>query len=284
MGSKIQNDIADWIESTMGLDVGRNVSGIIGRLELDVYIPQHAVAIEVNGLYWHNETAGKGQTYHQTKTNACKTLNIQLLHVFEDEWYHKQDIVKSIVAFKLGEVKRRIHARECSVIELEPKQKREFFNANHLDGDALSTKAWGLKLDDEIVYALAVRRPKHRKYDGALEVARCCPKTFTNVPGGIGKLVAVAAQYAVENGYKKLLTYVDTRLGGDGKGYVMAGFTQTDTTPPRFWWTDGHARFDRFKFRASEGKSQQEVAEAAGVTRIWGCSNFVYEMQLVRNQ
>lgn len=282
-GSKIQNEIADWIESTMNVDVGRNVSGIIGRSELDIYVPMHSFAIEVNGLYWHNEIAGKDKTYHQNKTTMCNALKIQLMHVFEDEWYNKREIVESMIAFKLGNVKQRVHARECKIVCLSSAQKRKFFDANHIDGDTLSSRAFGLVHNDEIVCALSVRRPTHKKHNNTLEIARCCSKINTNIPGGVSKLVVHAAQHATELGCKKLLTYVDTRLGGDGKGYVIAGFTLTGTTSPRFWWTDGHKRFNRFKYRADKphGLTEAQVAEEAGVTKIWGCSNLVYEMQLV---
>lgn len=279
MGSNIQNRIADWIQS-LGFEVGRNVSGVIGRQELDVFVPARMLAIEVDGLYWHNEAAGKGPKYHQEKTDACRALGINLIHVFDDEWYHKESIVRSIISAKLGHGLKTVHGRKCRVVELDTARRREFFQTNHLDGDVPCTAAWGLE-DEEgnLVYGLSLRRPFHRKYESMLEVGRCCPKTNTNVQGGLSKLVSRAQEYSGKEGKAGLLTYVDTRLGGDGRGYLMSGFTKVDETSPRFWWTNGHQRFNRFRIRARNGMSENEVAKQEKMSRIWGCRNVVYTLQ-----
>lgn len=282
-GSRAQHEIADWIVSQLKLDVGRNVRGIIaGKRELDIYVPMSNVAIEFNGLYWHGEKFKSSPAYHQQKTDACKAINIKLLHVFEDEWRDKRDIIKSMIAFKLNCTHDHIHGRECTVAALVPKQRREFFTANHLDGDVPCEASWGLFHNGEVVYAISVRRPRHKKYVGRLEIARCCPRTGVVIPGGVSKLNVAVVEYARSKGYSHLLTYVDERLGGDGSAYHFAGFQLTGTTPPRFWWTDGHDRFNRFRFRAdsAHGLTEAAVAEAAGVTKIWGCRNRVYEMKL----
>jgi very-short-patch-repair endonuclease len=63
-----------------------NTRQIISPLELDFYIPEHNLAIEVNGLYWHSEENGKDQNYHINKTKLCQEQNISLIHIFEDEF------------------------------------------------------------------------------------------------------------------------------------------------------------------------------------------------------
>ena len=97
-------------------------------------------------------------------------------------------------------------------------------------------------------------------------------------------MVKWAAAWAKDAGFSKLMTYVDTRLGGTGVGYERSGFIRSGITPPRFWWTDFTDRFNRFKYKAnsSAGLSEAAVAEAAGVVKIWGCENVVYEMLLSR--
>jgi hypothetical protein len=92
-------------------------------------------------------------------------------------------------------------------------------------------------------------------------------------------LVKHAIIWSRENGFKKLMTYADQRLGQDS-AYTKVGFVQLSDTSIRFWWTDLDKRFNRFKFRATTDQTQAQVAEAAGMTRIWGCKNSRYVMEL----
>jgi hypothetical protein len=278
LGSNVQHQIADWIQS-LGIVVGRNVKGVIGRRELDIFIPEKKLAIEFNGLYWHNENAGKGETYHSTKSEACQKLGIRLFHVFEDEWRDKRRIVESMIMARLGILQQRLQARRCSIVELDSKSREEFFEANHLDGDVNAEAAWGLKdIDSRIVFALSVRKPFHRSLKDKLEVARTCTVAGATVAGGLSRLTKRAATYASSTGRTCLMTYVDARLGNSGS-YTSAGWTRKRATPPRFWWTDLESRFNRFKFKADKerGMSESLVAAEAGVVKIWGCPNDVYE-------
>lgn len=281
IGSNVQVRVARWIESLIGMDVGQNVRGIIGKRELDIYIPSHQVAVEINGIYWHSEKH-RGYKYHQEKTNACKALGIRLFHVFEDEWYNKREIVESMLSARLNMLTRKLMARKCEVVQLSPRERREFFNANHIDGDVQASKAWGLRNGSDLVAAVSLRRPFHGRNKDAFEVARSCNKLNTSVAGGTSKLISVAAEFARGESKSRLITYVDERFGGDEITYEQTGFQKTSTTPPRFWWTDGNQRFNRFRFRAdrSRGMTEAQVAEEAGVVKIWGCANRTYELTL----
>ena len=68
--------------------------------ELDIWIPSKFLAIEVNGVYWHTEEKGKGESYHQMKTQMCKEKGITLFHFsdveIEQDW---NKIIKQITSF-----------------------------------------------------------------------------------------------------------------------------------------------------------------------------------------
>lgn len=57
---------------------------VIAPLELDFYIPENKLAIELNGVYWHSDQQGTPKDYHQRKTLLCQELGITLIHIFED--------------------------------------------------------------------------------------------------------------------------------------------------------------------------------------------------------
>lgn len=279
-GSKAQEDIAKWLVD-LGVSIKRNDRKTLEGLEIDIFNPDVNVGVEYNGLYWHSH-ANKSSQYHSNKTKKSIEKGVKLIHVFEDEWRDKQEIIKSIILSKLSLSSHKIGARKCSIKELSLSERKSFFNENHIDGDTNVTVSWGL-LDGEsnIVSAISLRKPLHKK-EGLIEVARCCTRIGFNVQGGIAKLVKVACGWARANGYCSMMTYVDTRLGGVGAGYEKAGFKKSGITPPRFWWTDFTHRFNRFKFKAdpSTGRSEAEVAVDAKVVKIWGCENVVYSMIL----
>jgi len=279
-GSQAQTEIENWIKS-LGFNVIRNDKKKLNGKELDIYIPEKNLGIEYNGLYWHC-VLQKSELYHENKTNICKSLSVSLIHVFEDEWRDKKEIIKSMISSRLNMSSTKVYARNCNIIELSSKQRQEFFSINHLDGDVKSHKAWGLldKNTKEIIYAISLRKPFHSSKGNVYEIARCCPKLNHNVPGGLSKLVKVACVYSKINYKTGLLTYVDTRHGGTGKGYELAGFKLKSKTSPRFWWTNFDNRFNRFKYKANKSNNltEAQVAEQNEVTKIWGCSNIIYEL------
>ena len=275
-GSAAQEDVARFVES-LGLTVARNDRRTMS-MELDIFVRDKGVAVEYNGLYWHCHI-NKSPEYHSNKTKMAAGAGVSLVHVFEDEWREKRPVVESVIRAKLGMCTASVGARKCRLVELSPVQRREFFERNHLDGDTRAVIAWGLVFGGEVVYGLSLRRPFHRRYDDALEVARCCPALGHSVPGGLSRLVGAARRHCASSGVSRMITYVDTRLGGTGRGYEAAGFVRTNETAARWWWTDLTRRYNRFKFKAdsASGRTEAQVAEEAGVVKIWGCENIIYE-------
>lgn len=73
---------------------------VIGPKELDIYIPSKNIAIEVNGLYWHN-IDHKAKEDHLIKYQMCKTRNVRLISIWED-WQKSypgliEDLVKKSI-------------------------------------------------------------------------------------------------------------------------------------------------------------------------------------------
>lgn len=254
---------------------------MIAPRELDVWIPSQNLAIEYNGLYWHSLDHKPDKDYHQKKLEACIKKGISLLAIYEDEWRDSREICESMIRHRLGLSKRKLFARSLDIVILTSKQKKEFFNNNHLEGDTPSRVAFGLKdpISDDIVASMSIRVPFHKKHaSDCLEVARCCAKANTNVPGWLGRLTKVSHEYTLKAEKCGLMTYVDARVG-PGNAYKKAGWTlMNHDTGSRFWWTDFENRFNRFKFKAdrSRNMSQAQVAEEAGVVMIYGCSNSLW--------
>ena len=113
-GSMFEHEIADCIEQHYTIE--RNNRNITGK-ELDIFIPDLSLAIECNGIYWHSELNGKDKHYHLNKTISCQEKGIHLIHIWEDQWHNKKDIVLSRINSLLG-INERIPARKCDIIEI----------------------------------------------------------------------------------------------------------------------------------------------------------------------
>ena len=89
--SYLENEMKAILEE-IGINFIQNTRKIIAPLELDFYLPDHQVAIEMNGDYWHSDkflTERYGLTadeYHQIKTDRCREKGIELIHISESEW------------------------------------------------------------------------------------------------------------------------------------------------------------------------------------------------------
>lgn len=277
-GSKAQSEISEWMRG-LGRVVTTNDRSKIGGLELDVFDAQAQFAIEYNGHYWHNITK-KSSTYHQTKTDRCNEAGIRLLHVFEDEWRDKRSIVESMIMHRLGMTRRKLDARECKLVKLSGDQRKRFFEANHIDGDVKAGIALALVHEAEIVCAISLRAPFHKRYSGFTEVARTCSALNTSVRGGMSRLMKAAKAHAETTDRPSLMTYVDTRFGASTEAWLKTGWRFDSATAVRWWWTDNHDRFNRFKYRADaeKGLTEDQVANAAGVVRIYGCKNQLFTL------
>lgn len=258
---------------------------VIPPLELDIVSGDRRLAVECNGLYWHSEAMDVPKDYHQSKTTTAAAANVSLFHVFEDEWNDdvKREIVKSMIAVKLGKA-TKIMARKTSLHSGHPANVASFLTTNHLDGNTPASKAfWLVDPAGSTIAALTLRKPHQQARWGSktIELARVATSLYTVVVGGMSRLIHAALDWSHTNGFEKMITYRDMRLGGSGIAYESSGFKLSHVTEPRFWWTNCRDRFDRFLIRAIPGiATQEEMATEHRMFKIHGCSNAVYEQMI----
>lgn len=61
--------------------------------ECDILLPDKKIAIEANGMYWHNEQY-KHKDYHFEKKKLVNNKGYVLIQIWEDQWQFNKDIVK----------------------------------------------------------------------------------------------------------------------------------------------------------------------------------------------
>lgn len=76
--------LRDWLIAK-NENVEVNDRRVIKPLELDLYLPDRKLALEINGVYWHSELMGMQKDYHRNKTALCMAKGITLIHLYEDD-------------------------------------------------------------------------------------------------------------------------------------------------------------------------------------------------------
>ena len=275
--SNIEREISLWIKS-LNIKILENNKQIITPLELDIYIPSKNLAIEFNGLYWHSELMGKDSNYHLNKTNLCQENGIQLLHIFEDEWIEKQNIIKSIIKSKLGLYDKTIHGRKCTMKKINSNDANSFYEENHIQGKCTSKINLGLFYKDELVSCLSFSKSRYnKKYDW--EITRFANKLGYKVYGSFSKLWKHKPEGSI-------ITYSDKRLF-DGSVYRKF-LNELKSSDPSYWYLDSnYNRYNRTNFQKHKLKeklgifnsnlTEWENMQLNGYNRIWDCGNWIFE-------
>lgn len=113
----------------------KNTRKIIHPYEIDIYIPETQTAIEFNGLYWHNENAGKDKNYHMNKWSKCKEKGIQLIQIWEDDWNRKPELVKQTINQQLNRLKAPLEQlTDDGFLPLTQNEADSFLLDHHLNG------------------------------------------------------------------------------------------------------------------------------------------------------
>lgn len=289
--SRHEDLIESWLSSHAS--VVRGNRSVLGGKELDLLLPEHGVAVEVNGLFWHSELGGgKGRSYHTGKTEACESEGIKLVHVFGDEIRNKPEVVKSRLKHELGISEQTVGARECEAVEVEPGRKNEFLNANHLQGQDRSNVKLGLESGKELVAIATFTRPRLAlNQTEGWEISRFCTRSGWHVHGGFGKLLA---EFRRLKNPDKIVSFADRRWTSttESSVYDALGFELANKTDPNYWYltTNYKERKHRFGFRRSvlpekldsfdPDLSEWENMQKAGRDRIWDCGNMKYVLNL----
>lgn len=281
--SKPELELKEFIKS-LNIEFVENTKKVITPKEIDIYIPSLKVAIEFNGLYWHSEQNIKDSNYHLDKTELCEKQGIQLIHIFEDEWLFKKEIVKSRLSqiLKKSQFQKRIYARKCKIKEIDSKTKNYFLEENHIQGKDTSVIKLGAFYDEELISVMTFSHGNISKgsksEEGVWELNRFCNKINYNVVGIASKLFT----YFKRNWkWSKIFSYADRRWS-IGNLYYKLGFNLTLCTKPNYWYLSNYKRIHRFNLRKQKNEpkeiSEKILRENEGYFRIWDCGNLKFEL------
>lgn len=243
--SKGEKELKSFVES-LGFKTEHFVCGKSeNRFELDIYIPELKIALEYNGTYYHsiNGINKRSKGYHYNKSKLANELGISLIHVWEDLWTNKKDLIKTIIMSRLGVLcQNRIYARQCTIKEIDVKTYKTFCESNHIQGYRPASVKLGLFFNDKLVQIASFSKIKNLGKQNRTEQwewIRGCPASLNSVVGGTSKLF----KYFIKTyNPDSVLCYADWNLF-DGKGYTECGFI-----------LDGYTGPDKFYVKAKEDK------------------------------
>lgn len=283
--SKVQQEIIHFLNKHNN-NVQENVRSIISPRELDIYVPSHNFAVEVNGTYWHTDLHGnKPRTYHISKSIQCEEHGIKLIQLWNTEWDTKQEIVQSRLLSALGK-STKIYARSCTIKQLDSKTEQIFFTTTHVQGYVPSKVCYGLfDKNNVLVAAMSFIKPRFNKHV-QWELLRLSSSLNTQVLGGASKLFSHFIRCHQPN---NVISYSDRRWGSGGV-YLKLGFRKTHNTTPNYFYINmngdtsilhSRVKFQKHKLQGVLEQYNPKLSEWENMInhnydRVWDCGSSVF--------
>ena len=251
--SNLENEVVTFLYSIKpDLNIQRNYRGAISPKEIDIFLPEYNLGIEVNPTSSHNSSVPfiddndiLPPSYHRRKSDLCSEKDIFLFHLFGYEWNHRNEVIKSILSNLIGVYQRKIYARKCIVKEVTSSECIQFMNKNHRQSYAASSIRLGLYFNSELVSLMTFVNNK----DGSYELNRFCSKLGYQVVGGASKLFKHFLR-TVE--CEKVVSYSDFARSR-GSLYETLGFHFVSLSDPSYVWVD--VKSDMYYHRSNCQKS-----------------------------
>lgn len=284
--SKEQIEIKNFVES-FGYNVIMNARKVLDNVcEIDVYIPELNLGIEYNGDYWHSSKHKLAESEfkfrHYNKVKICESKGITLLQFRDAHWFHKKDIVKSMITTRLQKG-TKIYARKCIIKVISNKECTEFLNKTHIQGTTIAKIRLGLFYSGKLVQVMTFSKPRFNdKYD--YELIRLASELNTTIVGGASKLF----KYFLNN-YKpnNIISYADMNYS-KGDIYYNLGFEYLKTTTPGYIWiqpggnslnrvqTQKHKLALLLKDKFDNNKSETDNLYSAGYLKLFDSGQLVF--------
>lgn len=283
--SRGHQEMMDYLTS-LGINYKCNDRITIGE-EMDIYIPELKIGIEYNGIYTHHERLEetthckrKDRTYHIGKFNKARDKGIHLMQFWDVQWERKQDIVKSIIASKVGAT-NKLYARKCEIIEVPTGECNKFLDENHLQGSDRASIRYGLIYDGELVAAMTFCKSRYNK-NYEWELSRFAGKKFTTIVGGFSKLL----KHFRKNHSGSIISYSDS-MWSLGEAYQNNGFSKLKENPAGYHYVslNKFCIYHRSNFRKDkittpdDPRTEREIMVENGYKIIWDCGNAVWVIE-----
>ena len=277
-----QKELLEYIISVYN---GKIISNYRDSIEIDIYLPDLNLGFEFNGLYYHSDKF-KDKYYHLNKFNHFKDRGIRIIFIWEDSWDLKKEIVMSQISNWLGKTYNRIYARKTDFrVITDVTVVRKFLNDNHIQGFINSSIKIGLFYNDELVSLMTFDKLEGRSKmkDNEYNLSRFVNKINTVVIGSASKLIKnFISVYSPE----RIISFAD-KDWSIGNLYYSLGFNKIGESEPDYKYIINNVRknkqnyqMNRLSKSISEGKTEKEIMENSGYSRVYDCGKLKFEIKI----
>ena len=213
---------------------------IIGPKELDIYLPEHNIAVEFCGMYWHSHTdradEKKNKNRHAEKHRLCAEQGIRLITIYETEWQERPETIKRMLRNAIGKTKGKLMARKCELRSIGRPEAVAFYEKYHPQGGAGTGTHYGLYHNDKLVACMRFTYGGNDRGHGAQSRQWTLSRYATRitVAGAAGRLFKA---FLREHEPETVKSFSDNRLFGGGM-YAQLGFDlEADVVPDYQVWS-----------------------------------------------
>lgn len=283
------------------INIIQNDRKLIYPYEIDIFLPEYRIGIEVNPTATHNhniniysDEEGLPIHYHQMKTDLCESKGIFLFHVFGYDML-KPDILKSMLQNLLHKNKKIIYARNCTVHPIDNTLCCNFLEENHRQGKALSGIRYGLYYNEELLSVMTFGKMRSTIGTGKEDLSDCwelvrfCSKLDTTVVGGASKLFT----YFIRNHNPSRIRSFSDRAHTKGSLYAKLGFKEIRRSDPNYMWVNlqNEKAYHRINAQKQNIKSflkddnidlsstEKEIMVAHGFVQVFDSGTILWEWQ-----
>ena len=219
-----------------------------------LFMPQHQLYLHLIDIKIFQENS-LSNNYFQTLSDTYNAQNQRIIHLWEDVYRTKMELVKSRVLAILGKF-NRLHARHCFIERIDKPTADDFLEINHLQGSVKAKFKYGLFLKPQYVQRFidnsvcedtnnnniqpklvtvatfsGGRTMKVGERDGSrsYELIRFASLMGYVVVGGMDKLLR---KFMEEHEPDDIMSYAD-RDWSDGRSYDKLGFSKIENSVPQ---------------------------------------------------
>lgn len=230
--SYTEKELALFVES-LGIDIERNNRKLLGRKELDIYIPSHKLGIEYHGCYWHSDKY-HDKNYHIEKLEACNFAGIRLIQIWEDTWEERPDVCKKFLVDEIGLSEVDFDINECDIKSISTDVYTDFIDKNYIHGaESESTIHYGLFNRENLLSVMGLKTISEQHY----EICR-----FSSVGKSFG--FSKVLKFFISKYQPSIIkTFIDLEiLNRKDNVYIKNGFVECEITEPESTYFVGKRR------------------------------------------
>lgn len=254
-GSSVYEKHMEYFLNNLSVSYLRNHKKTLHGLEMDFYIPEKQIGIEINSNVSHNSNlyalsptrsmfdSHKEPSYHYQKYRLAKDAGITLIQLFGNDL--EPSMFEHITSKRLKSLlcgyDKTYYAHKVTVRELssetEKKKARDFLTMHHSQGSSRANQYWAFETDG---LWLGVASFSEWKTSGGMELKRLCFQPGVQVIGGLSKLIS--HYFCQHPECVTIYSYSDNSLG-NGMAYEKAGAVFIKETGPALKFIspkDGH--------------------------------------------